>query len=513
MTRLPFVLFFLCVSLAGIWGQSADSMAIATDSLSQTVAEIPPVVVEKTTKDFQISDTGLSAQGFFRALLGMLFLVGICWLFSTNRRRINWRLVIVGILLQVIIALMLIPDYNFGGDMKDVVGAGGEPVRVEYNPFRYGLDKVASGFTKILGFTQEGVSFLFKSMDDGVMHPALRNFAFVILPTVIFFSALTSLLFFLGILQKIVFVLAWLMKKTMGLSGSESLAAAGNIFLGQTEAPLLIKPYISGMTRSEIMCLMTGGMATIAGGVLAAYISFLGNGDPVMEMYYAKHLLTASLLSAPAAIVAAKILVPEVNEVRTDMKISNEKIGTNFLEAISNGTIEGLKLAVNVGAMLLVFTAMIATFNFLLEGLIGDITGLNPEIAQVTKGRYSGLNLQFILGYVGSPIAWMLGVPSEDMLNVGQLLGQKTVLNEFYAYYELGEMKNSGKFMYEKSVVMATYILCGFSNFASIGIQIGGIGSLAPEKRAELSKLGFRAMLGGTVACLLTATVVGMFMS
>lgn len=512
MIRLPFILIFLLLSLSPTWAQGADTVNIVQDSIVQTVAEAPPVVTERITKDYQIADTGLSAQGFFRALLGFIFLVGICWLFSTNRRRINWRLVIVGILLQVVIALMLIPDYHFGGDLDDVVGSG-EAVQVGFNPFRYGLDKVAAGFTRILGFTQEGVSFLFKSMDDGVMHPALKNFAFVILPTVIFFSALTSLLFFLGILQKVVYVLAWLMKKTMGLSGSESLAAAGNIFLGQTEAPLLIKPYIAGMTRSEIMCLMTGGMATIAGGVLAAYISFLGNGDPIMEMYYAKHLLTASLLSAPAAIVAAKILVPEVQEVRTDMKISNEKIGTNFLEAISNGTVEGLKLAVNVGAMLLVFTAMIATFNFFLEGLIGDITGLNPEIAQVTNGRYSGLNLQFILGYVGSPIAWMLGVPSEDMLNVGQLLGQKTVLNEFYAYYELGEMKNSGTFMYEKSVVMATYILCGFSNFASIGIQIGGIGSLAPEKRAELSKLGFRAMLGGTVACLLTSTVVGMFMS
>lgn len=517
MQKLFTIWAFLLLILQGIVAQTTDSIPVIGDTVSAVsvlLETIEPGIEQPVKRpEYQIADGGLTAQGFFRAILGTLFLIGICWLFSTNKRRINWRLVIVGILLQIVIALMLIPDYNFGKDTADVQAVGQEVVKAEYNPFRYGLEKVAAGFTRILSFTQEGVQFLFKNMDDGVMHPALRNFAFVILPTVIFFSALTSLLFFLGILQKIVYVLAWIMKRTMGLSGSESLAAAGNIFLGQTEAPLLIKPYISGMTRSEIMCLMSGGMATIAGGVLAAYISFLGNGDPVREMYYAKHLLTASLLSAPAAIVAAKILVPEVHEVRTDMRISNEKIGTNFLEAISNGTMEGLKLAVNVGAMLLVFTAMVATFNFLLESIIGDLTGLNPEIAKITNGRYTGLNMQFLLGYIGSPVAWMVGVPSEDMLNVGQLLGQKTVLNEFYAYYELGEMKNAGKFFYEKSIVMSTYILCGFSNFASIGIQIGGIGTLAPEKRGELSKLGFRAMLGGSVACLMTAATVGMFMS
>jgi concentrative nucleoside transporter, CNT family len=469
---------------------SADSLEFIQVSEPEplNVAPSEPEIQERTP-DYTIASTGFSIQSLMRSLIGIAFLILICWIFSTNRRRVNWRLVGSGILLQLFIGYLLLNVSLFSRILR----------------------KVSIGFTKVLGFTQEGVDFLFSNIETGVFGEALNNFAFVILPTVIFFSALTSLLFFLGILQKVVMVMAWIMKRTMGLSGSESLAAAGNVFLGQTEAPLLIKPYISGMTRSELMCLMSGGMATIAGGVLGAYVKFLGDGIPELEQYYAMHLITASLLSAPAAIVAAKILVPETADVKEKMKVSNEKIGGNFLEAISNGTIDGLRLAVNVGAMLLVFTAMVATFNFLLEGLIGDLSGLNPEIARVTNGRYTGLNMQFLLGYLGAPVAWALGVPSEDMLSVGQLLGMKTVLNEFYAYYELDKIKSAGGFMHEKSIIMATYILCGFANFASIGIQIGGIGSLAPGRRGDLSKLGFRAMLGGTVACLLTATVVGMY--
>ncbi|MGQ3012870.1 MAG: NupC/NupG family nucleoside CNT transporter, partial [Flavobacteriales bacterium] len=297
----------------------------------------------------------------------------------------------------------------------------------------------------------------------------------------------------------------------MRLSGAEALAASGNIFLGQTEAPLLVRPYIEKMTRSEIMCLMTGGMATIAGGVLAAYIGFLGGDDKAQQTFYAMHLLTASVMSAPAAIVAAKILVPETEPFIEDLQVSKERIGSNFLEAISNGTTDGLKLAVNVGAMLLVFTALVTLVNALLDDGLGSITGLNAEITAVTNGRYNGLNLQFILGCICSPIAWLLGVPTADMMSVGQLLGEKTAINEFYAYTQMGKMKNTGVFVYEKSLVMSTYILCGFSNFASIGIQIGGIGSLAPSKKALLSELGFRAMLGGTIACLLTAAIAGMF--
>lgn len=377
--------------------------------------------------------------------------------------------------------------------------------------FHHIIDGISSGFLKLLSFTNEGVKFLFGSFASGIVETPLVNFAITILPTVIFFSAFTSLLFYFGILQKLVYALAWLMKKTMRLSGAESLAAAGNIFLGQTEAPLLIKPYIENMTRSEVMCLMSGGMATIAGGVLAAYVSFLGGDDPAQQLFYAKHLITASVMSAPAAIVAAKMMLPETDSFSDEMKISREKIGSNFLEAISNGTGDGLRLAVNVGAMLLVFIALVTLVNYLFEGVVGHYTGLNDLIASATSHRYSGLNMQCLLGYIGAPIAWLLGVPDSDMLLVGQLLGEKTVLNEFYAYTQMGELKNAGMFVYEKSLVMTTYILCGFSNFASIGIQIGGIGALAPSKKGMLSELGLRAMIASTIACLFTAAVAGMF--
>lgn len=481
-----FILFFLSLALSSM--AQADTMASlqGMDSLQQSsVVETAPAV----SKDFKLGSEGMSLASVLRGVIGIVALVMIAFLFSTNRRGINWRLVSIGVLLQATIGILVL--------------------KVSF--FQYGLEVVSLGFTRVLGFTQSGVDFLFSSMDTGTMMPALKSFAFVILPTVIFFSALTSLLFFLGILQKIVFGMAWFMKRTMGLSGPESLAAAGNIFLGQTEAPLLVKPYIGGMTRSELMCLMSGGMATVAGGVLGAYVRFLGGGDPALEIYYAKHLITASVLSAPAAIVMAKILVPDKEQVQTELSIPKEKIGANFLEAISNGTGDGLKLAVNVGAMLLVFTAMVTMVNFMLQNLVGEWTGLNAEILALTGGRYQGLNLQFLLGYVGAPIAWLIGVPVEDMVSVGQLVGQKTVLNEFYAYVELAQMKGAGAFVHEKSVIMVTYILCGFSNFASIGIQIGGIGSLAPARRGQLSELGFRAMLAGTLACLMTAAVAGMY--
>jgi len=317
-----------------------------------------------------------------------------------------------------------------------------------------------------------------------------------------------SMLYYLGILQLIVYVFAWLMKRFMKLSGAESLAAAGNIFLGQTEAPFLVKPYLEKMTKSELMCLMTGGMATIAGGVLAAYIGFLGGDDPEQSMFFAKHLLTASIMSAPAAVVAAKILVPETEEFNNEMKIPKEKIGSNILEAITNGSSDGLKLAVNVGVMLLVFTAIVYMAN---SGLawIGGFTGLNDLIAANTG--YTELSFQFILGYAFAPIAGLMGIDNwNDMVLTGQLLGEKTILNEFYAYATFGDLKS--QFVSQKSVVMATYMLCGFANFASIGIQIGGIGSLIPSRKATLSKLGVKALVGGTVASLLTAVVVGMFL-
>jgi CNT family concentrative nucleoside transporter len=431
----------------------------------------------------------MNIESVLRGLLGIATLIAVCYLFSNNRKAINWKLVGIGLLLQLVFAL---------GVLKV--------------PFiARGFDVISSFFVVILSFTKAGSQFL---LGDLVNPGGSAGFVFLfqILPTIIFFSALTSLLFYLGILQKIVFVFAWVMNKTMKLSGSESLAAAGNIFLGQTEAPLLIKPYIAGMTRSELLCLMAGGMATIAGGVLAAYVGFLGGDDPVMQLYYAKHLLAASVMSAPAAVVAAKILLPETEAFEEKLELSKEKIGKNALEAISNGTVDGVKLAVNVGAMLLVFIAFIAMFNYLIKDLIAENIGLNTWVKDVTGGKFDGFTLQFIIGYMCAPLSWLMGVCKEDMVLVGQLLGEKTILNEFVAYTTLGGMKTANIFHEQKSVIMATYILCGFANFASIGIQIGGIGALAPDRRTDLSELGIKALIGGTVASLFTAVIVGMIL-
>lgn len=426
----------------------------------------------------------ISFISILKGMLGMAVLIGIAWLFSSNKKNIDWKLVGKGLLIQLIFALLVLKV-----------------------PFvEAGFDFIGKIFEKVIGFTQAGTDFLFASFVTNKIEKALVNFAVIILPTVIFFSALSSLFYYWGILPKIVYGFAWVMKKIMKLSGAESLAAAGNIFLGQTEAPLLVKPYLSKMTNSEIMCLMSGGMATIAGGVLAAYMGFLGGDDPVQRIYFAKHLLAASVMSAPAAVVAAKILVPETEKVDQELRINKEKIGSNALEAIANGTTDGLKLAVNVGAMLLVFTALMAFGNYILFK-VGDWTALNEVVASNTP--YKELSFNMILGYIGAPIVWLMGVCQEDMLLVGQLLGEKTILNEFIAYATLGEMKASGVFHEEKSIVMATYILCGFANFASIGIQIGGIGSLAPNKKGVLSKYGFKALIGGTLASLLTAVIVG----
>lgn len=437
------------------------------------------------TSEIQQSTFGI--MSVLRGILGLLTLVLIAWLFSSNKRRVDWILVGKGIGIQVIFAVLIL--------------------KVEV--IQYLFSVVSRFFVEILNFTREGSTFVFGGLVENVNSFGFI-FAFQVLPTIIFFSALTSLLFYLGIIQKIVYAFAWIMKKTLHISGAESLAAAGNIFLGQTEAPLLIKPYISGMTRSELMCLMSGGMATIAGGVLAAYIGFLGGDDPAQQLFFAKHLLAASVMSAPAAIVAAKILVPETEQINTNMEVSRQKIGSNMLEAIANGTTEGLKLAVNVGAMLIVFIAFIAMANYFMKDLVGEFTGLNQIIAQKTNGQYNNLSLQFVLGYGLKPLAWLMGTSWEDSALVGQLLGEKTILNEFVAYVSLGKLKAAGIFAEQKSIIIATYILCGFSNFASIGIQIGGIGALAPDKRAILSQLGIKALIGGTIASLFTAVIVGM---
>jgi CNT family concentrative nucleoside transporter len=436
-----------------------------------------------------------------RGVFGLAVLIGIAWLLSENKKAINWRTVAVGIGFQLVLAISIL----------------------KVPAVEKAFDYAGWAFVKVVDFTSDGVHFLLDSFVTGELEVPLINFAFTVLPIIIFFSALTALLYYLGILQKLVYAFAWLMKRLMGISGAESMSAAGNIFLGQTESPLLVRPYLDKMTRSEMMCLMTGGMATIAGSVLATYIMFLGDGDPVKSALFAKHLLIASVMSAPAAIVASKLIVPETDKFNEDFSIPKEKLGTNVLEAISIGTTDGLKLAVNVGAMLLVFIAMMALVNGGLE-LIGSIPigadymsmdgsmvindNINHWIACNTA--YDKLSLQLFLGYALAPIAWVLGVPSEDILLVGQLLGEKTVINEFIAYTSLDDMKSAGLFQSEKSIIISTYVLCGFANFSSIGIQIGGIGALVPNRRGLLSQLGIKALIGGTLACLFTAVIVGM---
>lgn len=429
----------------------------------------------------------MELTNILRGLLGLGFLVGICFLFSNNRKAINWRLVLTGIALQITFAVLVL-KVSLVKKLFELVGGF---------------------FVTILDFTKAGSTFVFGNLATNSESVGFV-FAFQILPTILFFSALTSLLFYLGILQKIVYGFAWVMSKTMNMSGAESLSAAGNIFLGQTESPLLIRPYLENMTRSELLCVMVGGMATIAGGVMAAYVGFLGGDDPAKRLFYAKHLLAASVMAAPAAIVCAKLLFPQTENIDTKLEISKERIGSNFLDALATGTTEGLKLAVNVGAMLVVFIATIALVNYFLHDIFGYYSGLNDYIASITSGRYDGFSLQFILGYVGAPIVWMVGVDNRDLLLVGQLLGEKTILNEFVAYTSLGKLNAADAFASQKSVIQATYILCGFANFASIGIQLGGIGAMAPSQRKNLSELGLRALLGGTIVSLMTASIAGM---
>jgi len=429
----------------------------------------------------------ISLESLGRGLLGLSFLVLVGFLLSSNRRRIDWRLVGTGLLLQVVFAVLVLK-----------------------------VDRVAQSFdwlsqqvVTFLNFSEKGAEFLFGGLVNN-QDTFGYIFAFKVLPTVVFFSAFTSVLYYFGIIQRVIKVFAWIMSRTMRLSGAESLAAAANIFIGQTEAPLVVKPYLDKMTKSELMCLMVGGMATIAGGVLAAYIAFLGGSSEAEKIYFAKHLLTASIMSAPAAIVIAKMLYPETETVDRTLDVSREKIGTNVLDAIARGTTDGLKLAINVGAMLLVFTALIAVFNWITVDWIGGPTGLNEQINQQTAGRYTGLSLQYILGNLFAPVAWIIGVTAADIISVGQLLGEKTILNEFFAYASLSDLKNSGLLTSNRSIVIATYSLCGFANFASIGIQIGGIGGLAPSQQSNLAKFGIKALIGGTIAALMTATIAGM---
>lgn len=498
-----------------------------------------------------IPSAGFSLESLIRGAIGMLTLLALAYAFSSNRKAINWNVVGVGLTIQVILA--------FG---------------VLYIPFVESIFKaVGQFFIHIMDFTKEGANFLFRSFGSGEIESPLINFAVMILPTIIFFSALTSVLFYLGIIQKIVKGLAWLLTKALRISGAESLSVAGNIFLGQTEAPLMIKKYLDKMNKSEILLVMIGGMATVAGGVLAAYVGFLGGEDETLKLFYAKHLLAASVMAAPGAIVVAKMLYPQTEEINSNVEIAHEEVGSNFLDALTNGTTEGLKLAMNVGAMLLVFFAFLAMINFGLSAF-GDFvnfsrlfivslficlaflvtikfdlktnqfktvivallvsiatlsffdmvneTFLGADMSVVsynintiiqTNTAYSSLSLEFILGHVFAPLMWLIGVATEDITLLGQLLGVKIIASEFVGYENLASMKDASAAVhltYEKSILMATYMLCGFANFASIGIQVGGIGSLAPGQRKVLSKFGLKALIGGTLASLFSATMAGM---
>lgn len=377
--------------------------------------------------------------------------------------------------------------------------------------FKLILQSVSDVFVSLINISHKGTEFMFGNLADANQSWAYV-FAIQVLPNIIFFAALSSILYYLGVLQVIVYVFAYVLNK-LKISGAESLSTAANIFLGQTEAPLMIRPYLDKMTRSEILCIMIGGMANTAGSVLAAYVGFLGGTDIAQQHYFALHMLSQSIMSAPAAIVCSKILFPQTDEhmVSKDLTVPKEKLGDNFLDALSLGTTDGLKLAVNVGAMLIVFTAIMWVVNGLL-GWVGDITHLNEQIAASTGGRYQELSLQMVLGYVFSPVAWLIGVSSVDMVAIGQLLGEKTILNEFVAYISLGQMKASNVIQDPKSLLIATYALCGFANFASIGIQIGGISQLAPNQRKNLTELGVKALIGGTIACLMCGCIAGALM-
>ena len=435
-----------------------------------------------------IPNAGLSIISLLRGVLGMGVLLFIAFLFSNNRKQIAWKTVGIGLLIQIIIAIGVLKV----GIIKRV------------------FEVMGSFFIKILEYTGAGTKMLLGEFGNIETYGFI--FVFQALPVIIFFSALSSILYYFGIIQKVVGFLAWGLTKIFKISGSESLSVAGNIFLGQTEAPLLIKAYLEKMNRSEIFLVMVGGMATVAGSVLGAYIGFLGGDDPVQRLEFAKSLLAASVMAAPGGVVIAKIIYPQTEEIITDVKVSNTKIGENFLSAISIGTGEGIKMAVNVAAMLLVFIALIAMANSIFSG-IGSFVGLNSWIDANTV--YDSFSIEFVLGYVFAPLMWLVGVAKEDMTLMGQLLGIKLVASEFVGYTQLVDLKNSASslhFTYQKSVIMATYMLCGFANFASIGIQVGGIGIIAPKTRKMLTELGFKAMIAGSIVSLMSATIAGIIL-
>jgi len=435
----------------------------------ETAEKAQPVSLKRKIGEGEKSSFGERAVSF----LGLLFFIGLAFLMSNNRKRVSWKLVGWGVGLQLAFALIIF-KMPYGEEVFD------------------GATRVVNA---LLGFTNVGSDFIFKSFVTGQWEPAMINFTFAVLPTIIFFSSLMTILYHIGLMHVIVAGFAWVMQKVMGTSGAESLSAAANIFVGQTEAPLVIKPYVDDMTVSELMTVMTGGFATVAGGVMAIYVGMLQDTFPDI----AGHLIAASVMSAPAALLIGKIMIPETEDPKTmgSVKMSQEKEDVNVLDAASRGAAEGLKLALNVGAMLLAFIALVALVNALIA---------MPQAWFIENP----LTLQEILGYLFSPIAWIMGVPWADAMHIGKLLGIKMVLNELVGYAELQMMLNNPEIVLsDRSVIIATYALCGFANFGSIGIQLGGIGGIAPSRKHDLAKIAMKAMIAGTIAACMTATVAG----
>jgi len=434
------------------------------------------------------STGGFGIESLLRGVVGIITVLAVSYLMSSNRKKIDWKLVGSGLLIQFVLALSVL-YVPFVGTLFELLG---------------------KAFIKLMDFTQAGVGFLL-----GPYATKSNGFIFLIhsMPVIIFFTAIVSLFYHWGIIQRVVGAFSWVLRKFMNVSGAEGLVVSGNIFMGMTESPVLIKNYLPSMNRSEIFLVMVAGMGTIAGSVMATYIGMLSGGDPAARLLFAKHLLSASVMAAPGSIVIAKKLCPQTEPVtEQEVKVSLENQHHNILEALASGTSVGIKLVVNIAAMLLVFISMVALLNYVSEGLIGKYTGLNDWVVSVTDGKQQGFTFQFILGIILSPFMWLIGVPFDDMMLVGSLLGQKTILNEFVAYFQLQQWKDAGLFVYEKSIIMSTYILCGFANISSIGILLGGLGVLTPNKQNLISKLGIPTMIGGALVSIMSATMVGMIL-
>ncbi len=435
-----------------------------------------------------MTEGAVSVESVLRGLLGVAVVLAVAYAMSRDRKRIDWRLVGGGLIMQLLFALAVL-----------------------YVPFvESALEWTGKAFVRVMDFTEAGVGFLL-----GRYASKGGGFVFLIhsLPAVVFFSALVSLFYHWGIIQRVVGAFSWVLRKFMNVSGPEGLVTSGNVFLGMMEAPVMIKNYLPTMNRSEMFLVMVSGMGTIAGTVMATYIGMLSGGDPVARVLFAKHLISASIMAAPGAIVIAKMIYPQTEEVTSHAATAeNVRRHSTALDALAAGTSTGVRLMVNIAAMLLVFIALVAFANYLLEDLIGRYTGLNEWIASATDGRVQGLTFQSVLGAVLAPFMWLIGVPSPDVMLVGSLLGEKTVLNEFVAYFQMQEWKEAGMFVYDKSILMSTYILCGFANISSIGMLIGGLGVLAPEKKEMVTSLGFPSMVAGGLVSVLSATIIGMIL-